>query len=276
MENQIMTTIYVEPDFYLQMDGPNPFGPTSPILRETATDILLETLKGGFTLDMQGSFTYSPSGEVTGTITKADYYGPTSTDWRPSIEITGNIDAHTCLVNLVYDPLATFFQSILHGGDNIEGGSGGPNHLYGFAGGGDYIVGGYSGDWLVGYGGNNLIVGVGSNDFIDGGPGVNKLFGGIGGANTFICSARNAQFWDVIGNFVPRSGIQNSSSDDPIPHDVVDLMGLPGLHNFHQVMHHEFIYHGAVAIHDNIGDVVVFANIHHKAQLHPYDFHFFA
>jgi Ca2+-binding RTX toxin-like protein len=274
MENQTMTTIIVGPQYSTQMDGPNPFSASSPVDVETSTYIELQPyLDTTAVLQVYGSFTYSANGAVTGTVTGANYT-------YNNLTATGNIDAHTFFSNLIYDPLiSTFWASILHGGDTIEGGngqfSGGrPNHLYGFGNGGDEIIGGSNGDWLIGFGGNNTIVGGADTGsaLIDAGPGFNQLWGGYLGGNIFICSVRSGRFWDVINNFIPRYNWVTGSDD----HDVVDLMGLPGLHNFHQVVRHEFLYHGSVAIHDNIGDVVVFANIHHKAQLHPYDFHFFA
>ena len=258
-----MATVQVEPGFYLQMDSISQFDFASPTF-ETATDFYVADNNGNV-LDLHGSFTYDIYGVASGVITGgAEYY--------QGVVLIGvvtglDVDAHTLLAHLALDPTyEAIWQGILGGGDVIEGGNGGPNHLYGFGGGGDYILGGHSGDWLVGHGGNNTIIGSGSHDFIEGGPGVNALFGGTS-RTTFTCSVTDYPFWDAIGNFKPGT---------TAVHDTLDLIGLPGLHNYNQVVHHEFIYHGALAIHDNIGDVVVFANLHHKTQLHLYDFHFFA
>jgi hypothetical protein len=312
-----MATVQVEPGFYLQMDAISQFDFASPVL-ETATDFYVADNNGNV-LDLHGSFTYNIYGGASGVITGgAQYYqGATLMGF-----VTGlDVDAHTLLVHLGLDPTyEATWQGILGGGDLIEGGNGGPNHLYGFGGGGDYIVGGHSGDWLVGYNGNNTIVGfgsydvlegfggnntisgagshdllegfggnntirdagsydllegfggnntisgAGSHDWIDGGPGVNSLTGGTS-RTTFAFFAADNIFMDGISNFKPGTSTN---------HDVLELHSLPGLGNFNQVKHHEFIYQGDVAIHDNIGDYILLENIHHKTQLHPYDFHFLA
>jgi hypothetical protein len=91
----------------------------------------------------------------------------------------------------------------------------------------------------------------------------------IGGASqtTFAFFGTDHYFMDGVMNFKPGTVAK---------HDVLELHSLPGLGNFNQVKHHEFIYQGDVAIHDNIGDYIVLENIHHLAQLHSYDFHFLA
>jgi Ca2+-binding RTX toxin-like protein len=266
MGGKKMATVQVEPGYNLQMDSVNTqFDLASPTLA-TATDIYV-TSNNGFLLDLQGSFTYNLDGSVaSGSIITgaADYYQ--GTVLAGVVLGLNNIDAYTLLAHLGLDPtFEAIWQGILGGGDVIEGGNGGPNHLYGFGAGGDYIVGGSSGDVLVGYSGNNTIIGSGSYDFIDGGPGTNILTGGTG-HTAFAFFASDNQFTDWITNF--RPGTAN--------HDTLALYGLPGLGNFNQVKHHERIYQGEVVIHDNIGDYIVLENVHHKAQLHRYDFHFFA
>ena len=242
----------------MQMDATNvAFDLVSPA---SATDIYVRS-NDGFVLDLQGSFAYNFDGSLaSGVITGAvNYYQGTILAGF----VTGldNVDAYTVLAHL-----GLFWQVVLGGGDVIEGGNGGPNRLFGFGAGGDYIVGGSSYDVLEGFGGNNYIIGAGSHDWINGGPGPNVLVGGTR-ATTFAFFALDNLFVDGIANFKPGT---------PTSHDVLELHSLPGLRNFNQVQHHEFIYHGDVAIHDNIGDHIMLANIHHEAQLHPYDFHFLA
>jgi Ca2+-binding RTX toxin-like protein len=290
LENQAMINLYIYETLQMDNAGPRQFGPTLQISLETPTDIHLQSVNSDTELYIQGSFSYSSSGAITGTITKVDEYNP-SIYASPLITVDGSIDAHTFFVDLVYAPTSlAVWQSVLQGGDDIYGGYGGNSHIYGFGSGGDTISINGNGNWLIGYGGNNTIVAQGSRDIIDRGPGFNQLYDSLnqndgyltsGGANGFIFSARDIHFNDIIHNFQSVTNISsyyayNSIYYNKIIHDVVDLIGLPGLHNFHQVMRHEFIYHHDVAIHDNLGDVIVFADQHRKAQLHPYDFHFFA
>ena len=246
----------------MQMDATNvAFDLVSPA---SATDIYVRS-NDGFVLDLQGSFAYNFDGTASGVITgAAEYYQGTIL----AGSVTGlYIDAYTFLAHLGHDPtFETIFQGVLGGGDVIEGGNGGPNRLFGFGAGGDYIVGGSSYDVLEGFGGNNYIIGAGSHDWINGGPGPNVLVGGTR-ATTFAFFALDNLFVDGIANFKPGT---------PTSHDVLELHSLPGLHNFNQVQRHEYISHGEVVIRDNIGDHIMLANIHHKAQLHPYDFHFLA
>jgi hypothetical protein len=294
-----MATVQVEPGFNLQMDQPNlldleggyacrwtPPGTTPdynlfnpaetkiygavPSL-STATDFYVMS-PDQYWLDLHGSFTYDQYGSpASGVITGATewYHGWSDQGGEGTwltLVITGlnNIDVYTLLAHLALG--GSPWPSILGGGDVIEGGNGGPNHLYGFGSGRDYIIGGHSYDVLVGFGGSNTIIGAGNHDWIDGGPGVNVLKGGAH-ATTFAFFADDFRFSDAITNFKPGT---------PTSHDVLELHSLPGLRNFNQVQHHEFIYHGDVAIHDNIGDHILLANIHDKAQLHSYDFHFLA
>jgi Ca2+-binding RTX toxin-like protein len=151
------------------------------------------------------------------------------------------------------------------GGNNIISDTGNYDVLQGY-GGNNTISGAGSHDVLQGFGGNNIISGAGSHDWIDGGPGVNFLTGGTS-QTTFAFFAADYNFMDGISNFKPGT---------PTKHDVLELHSLPGLRNFNQVKHHESIYQGDVAINDNMGDYILLDNIHHKAQLHSYDFHFLA
>jgi hypothetical protein len=261
-----MATVGTEPGFYLRMDATSTFNLAWPELF-TATDIYSVSNDGSSVFDLQGSFAYNLDGSLaSGVITGVAEYAYQGTVLAGSV--TGlNIDVSTFLDHLGLDPtFEAIFQGILGGGDVIEGGNGGPNRLYGFGGGGDTIIGGHSNDVLIGYGGNNYIRGYGIHDWIDGGPGLNGLAGGSK-ATTFAFFSSDNLFADYIGNFKPGT---------PAIHDVLELHSLPGLRNYHQVQKHEFVYQGDVTIYDNIGDYIFLGNIHHKAQLHPYDFHFLA
>jgi Ca2+-binding RTX toxin-like protein len=250
----------------MQMDGINPFYYEVSPLSFTLTDIHAWS-NNGHMLDMQGTFTYNLDGSFADGVVSGvvDYY-----QGIPAVVIGGlDVDARILLAHLANDPtLVTFWQSVLGGGDIIEGGNGGPNRLFGFGAGGDYIVGGSSYDVLQGFGGNNTILGTGAADRINGGPGVNVLVGGAR-QTAFDFFALDYPFSDVITNFKPGTRAV---------HDVLWFHSEPGLHNFAQVLHHAVVdrHHHDVVIHDNIGDHIILANIHNLAQLHPYDFLFVA
>jgi Ca2+-binding RTX toxin-like protein len=256
---------------FLQMDRSDPVYVFSYVssLSDPSTYELSSNIKP-FVFDLQGSFTYDIYGNLTGGVVTSiveTYEGSILN--IPDLTITGlaSIDAVTLVSILTTDQnFIDMWRLILRGGDLIRGGNGGANHLYGFGSGGDEIIGAHSNDVLIGFGGHNTIIGSGSHDWIDGGPGANVLVSGSEETKFNFFSSDNI-FSDWIRHFQPGT---------PAQHDVLALHSLPGLSNFHQVKNNEFIYDGHVVIHDNIGDDIILGNIHHKANLHPYDFHFLA
>jgi Ca2+-binding RTX toxin-like protein len=264
-----MATVQIGSGFFLQMDAIDQRYVLSSVTYTDSSTFEITSNIEPFTLDLQGSFTYNTDGTLhSGVVTGAiEYYQGTIAD----LAISGlpGIDAVTLLTALATDShFVDIWRGILGGGDVIEGGNGGPNHLYGFGAGGDEIFGGHSDDVLIGQGGGNTIFGAGNHDWINGGPGVNVLIGGAH-ATTFAFFAIDNRFSDAITNFKPGT---------PASHDVIELHSLPGLHNFNQVMSHAAVnaHYRDVVIHDNIGDHIILSSIHSKAQLHAYDFHFLA
>jgi Ca2+-binding RTX toxin-like protein len=172
------------------MDGSDPVYVFSSFtsFRNPSIYELSSNIDPSFVIDLQGSFTYDDnSGNLTGgVVTSAVDFD----NGIPNLTITGvtpGIDAQQLISLLTTDQnFLDIWQLVLTGGnDMIQGGNGGPNHLYGF-GGHDAIVGSAGNDLLVEFGGNSWLSGGPGNDrLVDAGVG-NDTFVGGPGADRFV------------------------------------------------------------------------------------------